>query len=193
MKLRAVLLLFFASATAFAAPHVRVSATPSPREALRAAAIAVGHRGSGGRRADTACHSPGPLLKPYDKQIPGFGLDAKEAFVLRRLGNTVIVAGFDSSGVLYGALELADRIRAAHAIPATLDIEDHPQIKLRGFALGLQRPEITYEGAEYDYRYTPEEFPGSTTRLRGRSISTRWSTSVSTRSTSGMAILLRRC
>jgi hypothetical protein len=56
-------------------------------------------------------------------------------------------------------MELAERIRAGHAIPATLDYEDHPQIKLRGTALCLQRPEITYDGAEYDYRYTPEEFP----------------------------------
>ncbi len=98
-------------------------------------------------------------MKPYDKQIPDFWPDAKEAFLLRRLGNTVIVAGYDPSGVLYGAMELADRIRATHALPATLDFQDHPQLKLRGTALGLQRPEITYEGAEYDYRYTPEEFP----------------------------------
>jgi hypothetical protein len=100
-----------------------------------------------------------PLLKAYDKQIPAFWPDAKEAFLLRRLGNTIIVAGFDPSGVLYGAMELADRIRAAHSLPAELDYEDHPQLKLRGTALGLQRPEITYEGAEYDYRYTQDEFP----------------------------------
>ena len=29
--------------------------------------------------------------------------------------------------------------------------------KLRGVALGMQKPEITYEGAEYDYPYTPAE------------------------------------
>lgn len=79
--------------------------------------------------------------------------------MLRRLGKTVVVAGNNASGVLYGALELIDRINAAHGIPAELDFEDHPQLKLRGFALGMQKPEITYEGAEYDYLYTPKDFP----------------------------------
>jgi hypothetical protein len=100
-----------------------------------------------------------PLLKPYEAQIPEFGPDAKEAFRLRRLGNTILVAGYDPSGVLYGAMELADRVRAAHSLPAALDYEDHPRLKLRGTAIGMQKPEITYDGAEYDYRYTPAEFP----------------------------------
>jgi hypothetical protein len=159
MKLRAALFLFFASSTALATPHIRVSATATSREIFAEQRLQQAIAGLPGDEQILLATRLDPLLKPYDKQLPAFSPDAKEAFALRRVGKTILVVGFDSSGVLYGALELADRIRGGHAVPATLDVEDHPRIKLRGDALGLQRPEITYEGAEYDYRYTPEEFP----------------------------------
>ncbi len=91
--------------------------------------------------------------------LPQFWPGATEAFALRRVGNTIYVAGSDASGVLYGAMELQQRIASTHALPTTLDYEDHPALKLRGTAIGLQKPEITYEGAEYDYPYTPKDFP----------------------------------
>jgi hypothetical protein len=84
---------------------------------------------------------------------------ATEAFLLKRIGNTWIVAGSDPSGALYGSLELAERIAKARALPLELDFEDHPSLKLRGTCIGMQKTEITYEGAEYDYPYTPENFP----------------------------------
>ena len=154
----AILLLSVASASALAAPHIRISATPTPREIFAEQRLQQAIAGLPGDEQILLATRLDRLLKPYDTQIPAFFPDAKEAFLLRRLGKTIIVAGYDPSGVLYGALELADRIRTAHALPAVLDYEDHPQLKLRGTAIGLQKPEITYEGAEYDYRYTPEEF-----------------------------------
>ena len=154
----AILLLSVASASALAAPHIRISATPTPREIFAEQRLQQAIAGLPGDEQILLATRLDRLLKPYDTQIPAFLPDAKEAFLLRRLGKTIIVAGYDPSGVLYGALELADRIRTAHALPAVLDYEDHPQLKLRGTAIGLQKPEITYEGAEYDYRYTPEEF-----------------------------------
>jgi hypothetical protein len=159
MKLRAAFFLCFVSTAAIAAPHIQVSAKATPRELFAEQRLQQAVTGLPGDEQILLATRLDPLLKPYEKQIPGFGADAKEAFALRRIGNTILVVGYDPSGVLYGALELADRIRAVHGIPAALDVDDHPQLKLRGFALGLQRPEITYEGAEYDYRYTPEEFP----------------------------------
>ena len=62
-----------------------------------------------------------------------FPAGAEEAFHLLRRGDTWLVTGSDPSGVLYGCLELAARVRQAGALP--------------------------YDGATYDYRYTPEEFP----------------------------------
>lgn len=85
--------------------------------------------------------------------------DAAEAFLLRRIGNTILVVGSDSSGVLYGELELASRIQTAHALPAKLDFEDRPALKLRGACIGMQKTEITYDDAVYDYPYTHENFP----------------------------------
>ncbi len=156
----AFFLLFLASSTsALAAPHIHVSANPTPREIFAEQRLQQAIEGLPSDEQILLATRLDPLLKPFDQKIPAFGPDAKEAFLLRRLGSTIIVAGSDPSGVLYGAMELADRIRAVHALPATLDYEDHPQLKLRGTALGLQRPEITYDDAEYDYRYTSDEFP----------------------------------
>lgn len=98
-----------------------------------------------------------PLL--VHQNLPELSPGATEAFLLHRSGNRIFVVGSDASGVLYGGLELAQRIRNAHALPAQIDYQDHPALKLRAVALGMQKPEITYEGAEYDYPYTPQNFP----------------------------------
>lgn len=98
-----------------------------------------------------------PLLKGYN--LPQFWPGASQAFILRREGSTWIVAGSDPSGVLYGSLELASRIKTAHELPVELHFEDHPALKLRGVCIGMQKATITYQGAEYDYRYTPKNFP----------------------------------
>ena len=152
------------SLPALAAPHIQLSAHPTPREQFAADRLRAATSSLTSNEQIILAIRQDPILKPYDKRITTFWPDATEAFLLRRLSgkgkpDTIIVTGYDSSGVLYGALELANRIRTAHAIPDTLDYEDHPALKLRGFALGMQKPEITYEGAEYDYPYTPKDFP----------------------------------
>lgn len=78
-----------------------------------------------------------------------------EGFRLKSLGgSTVEVVGADRSGVLYGCLELADRIRAARAMPARLDVTDAPEFKLRGPCIGMQKL-----GGKYLHPYRPEKFP----------------------------------
>lgn len=91
--------------------------------------------------------------------LPQFWPGASEAFLIRRVGDAWIVSGSDPSGVLYGSLELASRIHSMHGLPAELNFEDHPALKLRGVCIGMQKPTIEYQGAEYDYRYTPKNFP----------------------------------
>lgn len=83
----------------------------------------------------------------------------QEAFRLKREGNTLLVIGGDPSGVLYGCLELARRIQTSGNLPGSIDLEDRPQFVLRGPAIGMQKTIVSYDGAIYDYRYTPEEFP----------------------------------
>lgn len=78
-----------------------------------------------------------------------------EGFRLKSLkGNSVSVAGADQSGVLYGCMELAERIRAGKALPAKLDTTDAPKFKLRGPAIGMQKL-----GGKYLWPYKPETFP----------------------------------
>lgn len=157
--MKTILALFLFAVPAFAVPHIRTSAHPTPRELFAAERLQAAIVGLPGNETIVLAQRSDPAIKPYDKRIPQFWPDAKEAFILRRLENTIIVTGYDSSGTLYGALELASRIKQAHTLPTTLDYEDHPQLKLRGTAIGMQKPEITYEGAEYDYPYTPKDFP----------------------------------
>ncbi|MGD0292377.1 MAG: hypothetical protein ABSB30_00840 [Terracidiphilus sp.] len=91
--------------------------------------------------------------------LPEFWPQAQEAFLIRQMGKTWVVAGSDPSGVLYGEMELAARIRESGALPEGIDEMEHPALKLRGTCIGMQKSEITYEDAEYDYPYTPKDFP----------------------------------
>ena len=91
--------------------------------------------------------------------LPEFWSQAREAFLIQQVGKTWVIAGSDASGVLYGELELADRVRSAGALPEGIHDMEHPALKLRGTCIGMQKQEITYDGAEYDYLYTPENFP----------------------------------
>jgi len=91
--------------------------------------------------------------------LPEFPPLMQEAFLIRQVGRTWVVVGSDSSGILYGEMELAERVRASGALPEGIDEMEHPALKLRGTCIGMQKSEITYEDAEYDYPYTPKDFP----------------------------------
>ncbi|MFT4114419.1 hypothetical protein [Silvibacterium sp.] len=163
MSIRRAALLFFviasSSVATWAAPRVEISTTATPREQFAAERVRDAVAALPGHESILLATRHDPLLARYDKKIPDLWPGATEGFLLRRVDNTILVAGYDPSGVLYGAEELIARIHALHAIPRTLDFEDHPQLKIRGAVIGLQKPEITYEGAEYDYPYTPQNFP----------------------------------
>lgn len=160
IKLLTTLVFGLLALPALATPRIVTSANPTPREQFAASRLRAAVAHLPGKEEILLAQRNDPVLKRYDKKIPDFWPEAREAFLLRRIdNNTIIVTGYDASGTLYGALELAGRVNRAHALPTTLDYEDHPQLKLRGYALGMQKPEITYEGAEYDYLYTPKDFP----------------------------------
>jgi hypothetical protein len=73
--------------------------------------------------------------------------------------NAVLIAGGDASGVLYGCLELADRIKKEKRIPPAPAISDHPEMILRGACIGVQKPYYLPGRTVYEYPYTPETFP----------------------------------
>ena len=100
-----------------------------------------------------------PITRPAARVTISIQPGDPEGYRLLRRGETWSVEGSDPSGVLYGCLDLARRIRESGALPQSLDVTDHPQLRLRGTNIGMQKTAITYDGAMYDYRYTPEEFP----------------------------------
>ncbi|MBN1362738.1 MAG: hypothetical protein JW993_19220 [Sedimentisphaerales bacterium] len=69
------------------------------------------------------------------------------------------VTGLGDSGTLYGALELADRVKEVGELPAELDVSDGPAFKLRGPCIGMQLTSILPGRNTYEYPYTPENFP----------------------------------
>lgn len=140
-----------------AAPKLLLAPNSTPREQYGAARL----REALAPIKPEATVVIGPLTSPAVAKfnLPEFWPQAKEAFLIRQIGNTWVLTGSDPSGILYGELELADRIKSGGQLPVGIDLTDHPALKLRGTAIGMQKPEITYDDAEYDYLYTPKDFP----------------------------------
>ena len=75
------------------------------------------------------------------------------------VGSNETIIADDDSGLLYGCLELAKRIRAAGKVPNDLGFHDAPVMKLRGTCIGMQKTFILPGRHVYEYPYTPELFP----------------------------------
>ncbi len=85
---------------------------------------------------------------------------SREGFQLsREADGSYRVAGLGASGALYGALELARRVREAGALPEVVDVTDGPAFTLRGPCIGMQLTTILPGRETYEYPYTPEHFP----------------------------------
>jgi len=83
-----------------------------------------------------------------------------EGFLLATSGDaSFVVVGHDDTGVLYGCLELARRVREARALPTQLHFADAPVFKLRGPCIGMQKTYILPGRHVYEYPYTKELFP----------------------------------
>lgn len=130
----------------------------TPRELFGASRLRAAVASIGGQGRIVAAIRSSSLFAEFP-EVPRFAAGTSEAFRLRRIRDTWLVVGSDASGVLYGALELARRTQEAGRLPAELDFADGPALVLRGACIGMQKTEVTYDGAIYDYRYTPSEFP----------------------------------
>lgn len=85
------------------------------------------------------------------------GAAGKEGFVLTSADGSITLTGSDDSGVLYGCLELAERLKSGQPLPAR--IADAPVMVLRGPCIGMQKTYYLPGRKVYEYPYTPEEFP----------------------------------
>ena len=83
----------------------------------------------------------------------------KEGFAIGSNKNSIIVAGADNSGALYGCIELADRILTQGKLPASVNLTDQPEMVMRGACIGVQKPVLMEGRGTYEYPYTPENFP----------------------------------
>jgi len=83
----------------------------------------------------------------------------KESFSITTQNNITKISGSDESGVLYGCLEFAERIKALKTFPGSLKIADAPEMVLRGQCIGIQKSTYLPGRNVYEYPYTPETFP----------------------------------
>jgi len=143
--------------TASASPRVVSDPAATARERYGIARLEAALRAAPENGRVVVAVRSSPLLAAYG-DLPQFAPGLLEAFRLKREPDAWIVAGSDASGVLYGCLKLA-RMAASGHLPASLDRLEQPAMKLRGTCIGMQKTEVTYDGAEYDYPYTPENFP----------------------------------
>jgi hypothetical protein len=86
--------------------------------------------------------------------------EADESFGIETCpGRLTVIAGGGPTGALYGALELAGRIKSAGFIEREIAFYDAPLFKLRGPAIGLQLTKIEPPRLTYEYPITPGRFP----------------------------------
>lgn len=178
MKPACLLLFLIVTQVRAAVIPLAIGADPAPRvqygvERLAEALRAAGHEPRISR-TDAAANVRGTqivigtaqradvqrLLATARLELPT-GDKAREAYALAGAeGGTLAIAGGDDSGVLYGCLDLARRIRETGRLPATaLRVLEQPAFVLRGPCIGMQKTFIIPGRRVYEYPYTPELFP----------------------------------
>ncbi|TDD97795.1 alpha-d-galacturonidase [Flavobacterium cellulosilyticum] len=86
-------------------------------------------------------------------------LTKKEGFQISTQKNIIFIEGMDASGALYGALELEERIKIGGKLPENINVQQNPEMVLRGTCIGVQKMNYLPGREVYEYPYTPETFP----------------------------------
>ena len=87
-----------------------------------------------------------------------------EGYTIAKNKKGITVTGNDATGVIYGCVELADRIHQAGgldkfvAMTSQQAITEAPQMVMRGTCIGLQKTVYLPGHGVYEYPYTPENF-----------------------------------
>ena len=81
-----------------------------------------------------------------------------ESYTIAKDKKGITVTGNDATGVIYGCVELADRIRQAGGLDIQ-PVTEAPQMVMRGTCIGLQKTVYLPGHGVYEYPYTPENFP----------------------------------
>ena len=86
------------------------------------------------------------------------GSGPAEGYAISQDKKGIVVTGNDGSGVIYGCVELAERIRMA-GLWDVKSTSEQPQMVMRGTCIGLQKTVYLPGHGVYEYPYTPENFP----------------------------------
>jgi len=81
-----------------------------------------------------------------------------EGYTIAKDKKGFTVTGNDATGVIYGCVELADRIHQAGGLDIQ-PVTEAPQMVMRGTCIGLQKTVYLPGHGVYEYPYTPENFP----------------------------------
>ena len=95
----------------------------------------------------------------YSISLVNAGSGPAEGYTISKDKKGITVSGNDATGVIYGCVELAERI-AVGGSPANISvIKEVPQMVMRGTCIGLQKTVYLPGHTVYEYPYTPENFP----------------------------------
>ena len=81
-----------------------------------------------------------------------------EGYTIAKNKKGITVTGNDATGVIYGCVELAERIHQAGGLDIQ-PVTEAPQMVMRGTCIGLQKTVYLPGHGVYEYPYTPENFP----------------------------------
>ena len=91
--------------------------------------------------------------------------ETAEGYTIAKNKKGIMVTGNDATGVIYGCVELAERIHQAGSLSQFVTIlsqrpiTEAPGMVMRGTCIGLQKTVYLPGHAVYEYPYTPENFP----------------------------------
>ncbi len=152
--MRVLFLLLLTVICACGAVNVRTDPQARPQERFGAERLTEALAGLSADAEVIAVTQSSALLGELREQAQ-FAAGRTESFRILSKGSRWFVIGSDASGVLYGCLELADRIREHGSLPASIDVTDGPAFKIRGTNLFWMK----FGDKGYDWPVTRENFP----------------------------------
>ena len=88
------------------------------------------------------------------------GIKKKESFRIVPSGKRqVLISGYDGSGLIYGCVEYAERVRRLSSVILDSTVSEAPEMVMRGTCVGLQKTTYLPGHQVYEYPYTPKNFP----------------------------------
>ena len=84
---------------------------------------------------------------------------SEEGYTIESKGKNIQLTSTGKSGILYGCVELADRLKANGKLPKNIKFTDQPEMVMRGTCIGLQKTVYLPGRHVYEYPYTQEDFP----------------------------------